>query len=265
MPRVARSSDPSRSRAPGPPRAFSSRHPSASSWATHGTTSRAASRSERARSRWAPGAPRCLRLPPPERTRFSRTSPTRLGPWRRSLADGRRSLGLILPVLAAAATASFAAGPRAAQATDARPVSRAPGPPFDLAAPTPHRLSFTFDTSPARDVLALLGGAPDAPATLRHLKASANATAAIRAEGLSPDDFYGRLVSTIAGTPDPLLSTFIAQIPYFTRVLDAVETDGKPGAVLEGRRIASLLPTGTPVTASFVIVPFLGVSGFAEV
>ncbi len=181
------------------------------------------------------------------------------------MADGRRSLGLILPVLAAAAASSFAAGPRAAQATDARPVSRAPGPPFDLAAPTPHRLSFTFDTAPARDVLALLSGAPDAPATLRHLKASANATAAIRAEGLSPDDFYGRLVSTIAGAPDPLLSTYVAKIPYFTQVLDAIETDGTQGAVLESRRIASLLPAGSPITASFVIVPFLSVSGFAEV
>jgi hypothetical protein len=179
------------------------------------------------------------------------------------LADPRRSLDLILSALAAAV--ALATGPLAAKAVDSPPVSRAAGPPFDLTAPTPHRLSFTVDTAPARDVLALLGGAPDAPATLRHLKASANATAAIQAEGLSPDDFYGRLVSTIAGTPDPLLSTFIAKIPYFTRVLDAIETDGTPGAVLEGRRIASLLPTGTPLKASFVVVPFLGVSGFAEV
>ena len=178
------------------------------------------------------------------------------------MADSRRSVGF-LPVFVAAAV--FAAWPLAAEATDAPPVSHVPGPPFDLAAPTPHRLSFTIDTAPARDVLALLGGAPDAPATLRHLKVSANATAAIRAEDLSPDDFYGRLVSTIAGTPDPLLSTFIAKIPYFTRVLDAIETEGTPAAILESQRIASLLPAGTPVTASFVIVPFLGVSGFAEV
>jgi hypothetical protein len=139
------------------------------------------------------------------------------------------------------------------------------GPPFDLAVQTPHRLTFTIDTAPARDVLALLGGAPDAPATLRRLKASAHATAAIRAEGLSPDDFYGRLVSTVAGTPDPLLSTFVAKIPYFTRVLDAIETEGTPAAVLEGRRIASLLPTRSPIAATFVLVPFFGVSGFAEV
>ncbi|MFI5119148.1 MAG: hypothetical protein ACHQM4_01965 [Thermoanaerobaculia bacterium] len=179
------------------------------------------------------------------------------------MADSSRSHGLLLPALVAAA--ALAAGPPAAEATDAPRVARAVGPPFDLAVSTPHRLSFTFDTAPARDVLTLLSGAPDAPATLRHLKASANATAAIRAEDLSPDDFYGRLVSTIAGTPDPLLATFIAKIPYFTRVLDEIETDGSPAAVLEGRRIASLLPAGTPVTASFVIVPFLGVSGFTEV
>jgi hypothetical protein len=175
------------------------------------------------------------------------------------------SFGFFLPALAAAAAAALAAGPLAAQPTEVRPASHAPGPPFDLAAPTPHRLSFTFDTAPARDILALLSGAPDAPATLRHLKASANATAAIRAEGLSPDDFYGRLVSTIAGTADPLLSTYMAKIPYFTGVLDAIEKDGIPGAVLESRRIASLLPVGSPITASFVVVPFLSVSGFAEV
>ncbi|HEX5855665.1 MAG TPA: hypothetical protein VFZ57_08595 [Thermoanaerobaculia bacterium] len=171
------------------------------------------------------------------------------------MADASRSYGLFLTVLAVAA--ALAAGSRAAETVA--------GPPFDLEAPTPHRLSFTFDTAPARDVLLLLSGAQDAPATLRHLKASANASAAIRAEGLSPDDFYGRLVSTIAGTPDPLLRTFIAKIPYFTRVLDSIETDGTPGAVLEGRRIASLLPAGPPIAASFVVVPFLGVSGFAEV
>lgn len=141
----------------------------------------------------------------------------------------------------------------------------ATGPPFDLAAPTPHHLSFSIDTAPARDVLALLAGAPDAPATLRRLKASANAAAAIRAEGLSPDDFYGRLVSTVAGTPDPLLSTFVAKSPYFSQILDALETDGLPFATLVGRRVASLLPTSTPITATIVLVPFFGVSGFAEV
>lgn len=140
-----------------------------------------------------------------------------------------------------------------------------PGPPFDPAAPTPHLITFTIDTAPARDVLALLSGAPNAPATLRRLKASTHAAAAIRAEGLSPDDFYGRLVSTVAGVPDPLLTAFTAKHPYFARVLDAIEADGAASAALEARRVASLLPTGTPVTASFVAVPFFGVSGFAEV
>ena len=159
----------------------------------------------------------------------------------------------------------------------APPASRPSGPPFDLAAPTPHKLSFTIDTTPARDVLALLGGAPDAPATLRHLKASANATAAIRAEGLSPDDFYGRLVSTIAGTPDPLLSTYIAKIPYFTRVLDAVETDGIPGGA-EAYYVVTFPPSwtyfggGTPTiqfyrndggNAVFDVLPACGASPYS--
>jgi hypothetical protein len=174
------------------------------------------------------------------------------------LGNTRRLLRIV------AAVAALAEGRLAAQAP-APPAARQTGPPFDLAAPTPHRLSFTIDTAPARDVLALLGGAPDAPGTLRRLRASAHATAAIRAEGLTPEDFYGRLVSTVAGTPDPLLSTFVAKIPYFTRVLDAIETDGTTGAVLEGRRIASLLPAHTPITAAIVLVPFFEVSGFADV
>jgi hypothetical protein len=164
---------------------------------------------------------------------------------------------------AAFAAAFLAAGPLLAQAPP--PAGRFSGPPFDLNAPTPHRLIFTIDTAPARDVLALLTGAPDAPASLRRLKGSAHATAAIRAEGLSPDDFYGRLVSTVAGTPDPLLSTFVAKSPYFARVLEAMETDGTDAAALEARRIASLLPAKTPVTSTIVLVPFFGVSGFAEV
>jgi hypothetical protein len=72
-------------------------------------------------------------------------------------------------------------------------------------------------------------------------------------------------VSTVAGTPDPLLSTFNAKSPYFSKVLDALEADGLPFANLVGRRIASLLPTTTPITAAVVLVPFFGVSGFAEV
>ena len=57
----------------------------------------------------ARGAPRCPRLPPRERTHSSRTSPIRRRPWRRSLADSSRSLGLMLPALAAVVVLS--AGP----------------------------------------------------------------------------------------------------------------------------------------------------------
>ena len=135
-----------------------------------------------------------------------------------------------------------------------RPRGRDPAPAF---LHDRHRPRARRARSPAR--------APDATATLRRLRSSANASAAIRAEGLFPDDFYGRLVSTIAGTPDPLLSTFIAKSPYFARVLDTLETEGRPAADLQGRRIASLLPTRTPITATIVLVPFFGVSGFAEV
>ncbi|MGZ6971396.1 MAG: hypothetical protein ACXVID_07010, partial [Thermoanaerobaculia bacterium] len=165
------------------------------------------------------------------------------------MVEARRLLRTGL-VAAAFGAGFLAAGRLAAQAP---PAAREAGPPFDLTAPTPHRLSFTFDTVPARDVLALLGGAPDAPGTLRRLKASAHATAAIRAEGLTPDVFYGRLVSTIAGTRDQILATFVEKLTYFKRVLNDIETEGTPSAALEGRRIASLLPTRTPIAATIVL------------
>lgn len=161
------------------------------------------------------------------------------------------STALILAVLAAA---------RPAPAGDT-----ASGPPFDLAAKTPHEIVFTIDTQPARDVLGLLAGAPGPTAALRRLKASAHATAAIRAQNLSPDDYYGKLVSVIAGTPDPLFTSFLGRGPTFTALLDEMDATGSADAALEARRLASLLPTGTPVKMHVVLVPFLAISGFAEI
>jgi hypothetical protein len=139
------------------------------------------------------------------------------------------------------------------------------GPPFDLAAKTPHEIVFTIDTQPARDVLGLLAGAPGPTAALRRLKSSAHATAAIRGQNLSPDDYYGKLVSAIAGTPDPLFTSFIGTSPVFTALLDEMDASGSAAAALLARRLASLLPTGTPVKMHVVLVPFLAISGFAEI
>jgi hypothetical protein len=168
----------------------------------------------------------------------------------------RRALSGALALMALAALADS----RHAAAADA--VS---GPPFDLAAKTPHEIVFTVDTQPARDVLGLLTGAPGPTAALRRLKASAHATAAIRGQNLSPDDYYGKLVSAIAGTPDPLFTSFIGRSPYFTALLDEMDATGPADAALEARRIASILPPGTPVKMHVVLVPFLAIAGFAEI
>ena len=145
------------------------------------------------------------------------------------------------------------------------PARAASGPPFDLDAKTPHDVVFTIDTKPARDVLGLISGAPEPTAALRRLKASAHATLAIRGQNLSPDDYYGKLVSAIAGTPDPLFTSFAGRSPYFAALLDEMDASGPAAAALEARRVASILPPGTPVKARVVLVPFFAISGFADI
>lgn len=145
------------------------------------------------------------------------------------------------------------------------PARAASGPPFDLDAKTPHDVVFTIDTKPARDVLGLISGAPGPTAALRRLKESAHATLAIRGQNLSPDDYYGKLVSAIAGTPDPLFTSFAGRSPYFAALLDEMDASGPAAAALEARRVASILPPGTPVKARVVLVPFFAISGFADI
>lgn len=169
------------------------------------------------------------------------------------------------PALAFGPATVFAA---LASALAARPAAAAdtfPGPPFDLEAKTPHEIVFTIDAAPARDVLRLLTGAPEPTAALRRLKASVHAVQAIRAQELSPDDYYGKLVSAVAGTPDPLFTSFKTRSPYFASLLDEMEGEGPALAAVEARRVASILPTGTPVKARVVLVPFFAISGFAEI
>ncbi len=161
-------------------------------------------------------------------------------------------------VRAALGVAAFAAAP-------SRAADTFPGPPFDLAAATPHEIAFTIDTAPARDVLSLLTGAPEPTAALRRLKASPHATQAIRAQNISPEDYYGKLVSAIAGTPDPLFTSFTGRSPYFAKLLDEMEGEGPALATIEAKRVGSILPPGTPVKARVVLVPFFAISGFAEI
>ena len=174
------------------------------------------------------------------------------------MADARspllRAAARTLAVLATLAAARPAAG-----------ADTFPGPPFDLGAKTPHEIVFTIDTQPARDVLGLLSGAPGPTAALRRLKASGHATQAIRAQSLSPDDYYGKLVAAVAGTPDPLFSSFIARGPFFAKLLDEMEGAGPALAAVEAKRVGSILPGATPVKARVVIVPFFAISGFAEI
>lgn len=174
------------------------------------------------------------------------------------MAD-RRLLAVTAAVLAVALTL-----PAAAHAA-APGTKLPPGPPFDPAAKTPHRISVAFDTAPARDILTLLAGGAGAPAALRRLRASSSLRAACRSENVSVDDFFGRLVAAASGTPDPLLASYKGRGAYFASVLDEIDKEG-PG--LEGTvssRIAQLLPDSPAVEARLVVVPFLGVSGYGEV
>lgn len=147
----------------------------------------------------------------------------------------------------------------------AAPVPPGAGPPIDLARPVVHDVTMSVDVAPARDVLTLLGGGAEASAALRRLRASRSFAVASSREGRNPEDVLGRLVSVAAGAPDPLLSGYARRAETFRRVLDAFETDGTPGAMLEARRIAALLPPGTPVTARLKVVPLFGLGGFDDV
>jgi hypothetical protein len=168
-----------------------------------------------------------------------------------------RALPLVLAGLLLARGA-FAAPPPAPKKSDMAPA-------FDIDAPTPHRIAISIDTAPARDLLALLGGAPDAPATLKRLKGYRSVALALKQEGLSPDDFFGRLVGHVAGTPDPLLESWGHDAQRTKGLLDALQNGGTAIAALGARRVASLLPIDPPVAVRLVIVPFFSTAGFAEV
>lgn len=140
-----------------------------------------------------------------------------------------------------------------------------PGPPFDLSSRTPHRISLSFDTGPARDILTLIAAEEGAPAALRRLRASASALAALRSESMNPEDFFGRLVLAASGTPDPVVSGYRARAPFFRAVLDEFDRDRERLEGLAAARLASVLPDEPAVSPRIVVVPFIGTSGFREI
>lgn len=150
-------------------------------------------------------------------------------------------------------------------ATTSAAATAAGGPPIDVARPIAHDVRMTVDVGPARDVLALLAAKADAPAALKRLRASRPYGLALAWDGGNPDDTLGRLVSAAAGTPDPLLAGYARRAETFAKVLDALEVDGTPGAMVEARRIAALLPPTPRVTARLVLVPVFGLAGFDAV
>jgi hypothetical protein len=139
------------------------------------------------------------------------------------------------------------------------------GPPVDVSRPPVHDVTMSVEVGPARDVMTLLAGGPDAPAALRRLRTSRPFELAMSRAGGNPDDLLGRLVSVAAGTPDPLLSGYALRAKAFTRILDALEADGTRLAMIQARRIAGLLPASTPVTARLRVVPLFGLGSFADV
>ena len=141
----------------------------------------------------------------------------------------------------------------------------AAGPPVDLSRPVVHNVTMSIDVGPARDVLTLLAGRPDAPEALKRLRASRAFQQALSRGGRNPDDVLGRLVSVAAGAPDPLLSGYASRSATFSKLLDALETDGTTAALVEARRIAALLPASTPVTARLRVVPLFSLAGFDDV
>jgi hypothetical protein len=138
-------------------------------------------------------------------------------------------------------------------------------PPFDFQVETRHRLLMSVDATVARDVLALLGKGPDAPAALRRLRAHPLLPGVLEAEGGSAETFFGRLVQAAAGTPDALLAQYAGKLDSYRGVLDTFDAEGVQAAALEGRRVASLLPPEPAVTAQMVILPLFGLTGFSEV
>lgn len=143
--------------------------------------------------------------------------------------------------------------------------SKVSGPPFDFAAQTPHHITFVVDTAPARDVLTLVTGGEGASAALKRLRESPVVASLLAQQGVHAEDFFGRLVTAAAGTPDSLLKSFAAEAPFFRGVLDALEQDDALRVKLEAGRIASMLPPDPPVNARLVLVPFLDVGGFEDV
>ncbi len=140
-----------------------------------------------------------------------------------------------------------------------------PGPPFDTASKSPHAVSLTVDTQPARDILVLLAAGDDSPAALRRLKASASTRAALKTESIAPEDYFGRLVLAASGTPDPLLQAYKDRAPYFRALLDEIDRTRPDLERIATARLASILPPSPAITARLVIVPFFGITGFSEV
>ena len=69
----------------------------------------------------------------------------------------------------------------------------AAGPPVDITRPLVHDVTMSVDVGPARDVLTLLEGRPEAPAALRRLRESRPFRLALARNGGNPDDVLGRL------------------------------------------------------------------------
>lgn len=147
----------------------------------------------------------------------------------------------------------------------AQPAPQMPGPPIDLRSPTPHRITMTVDTAPARDFLTLITGGKEPGAALRRFKASPVVTAALLHNGLVPDDTFGRLASAAAGTPDALLASYAARAAELRAVLDVFEQEGSPASLVAARRIAALLPPEPALVTPITLVPSIGLGGFADV
>lgn len=137
--------------------------------------------------------------------------------------------------------------------------------PFDMKAPTPHRISMAVDTTIARDILTVLSGREEAPAALRRLRSSSPLSVAFESERVKADQFFGKLASAAAGSPDPLFEKVALNAKTYGDWLNKFDEDGVLLARATGLRIASLLPAKPEITSEVLVIPVFGLARFAEV
>ena len=139
------------------------------------------------------------------------------------------------------------------------------GPPVDLSRPLVHDVTMSVDVGPARDVLTLLAGRPDAPAALKRLRASRAFAWPSRAAAATPRTSWAG--SSPSRPARPTRSS--PATPGAPRPSRSSSTPSRPtGRRRRWSRRAASPPSSPPrrrVTARLRVVPLFGLAGFDDV